>query len=71
MVLSKRSTRVHGRTNIFMSIPMLQDRSSHEDVDDVCKPRRVTSYDKKMLIEKCVTNVSCTWDVETREVICH
>ena len=47
-------------------IPILQDRSSHEEVDDVRTPGSVTRYGKEMLVKKCVTNVSCTWDVETR-----
>ena len=48
----------------FMSIPMLRDGSSHEEVDDLHKPGSVTRYDKNMLLKKCVTNVSCTCDVD-------
>ena len=49
----------------LMTIPMLGDQSSHNKADDVGKPWSVAWDDKEMLVEEWVTNVSCTWNVET------
>ena len=36
----------------LMTILILQDRSSHDEVDDVGKPRSVARDDKEMLIKE-------------------
>ena len=41
-----------------MSIPMLRDRSSQDEVDVVRKPGRMARDDKEMLVVECVTDVS-------------
>ena len=48
-----------------MLILVLRDRSSDDEVDDVCVPRGVTRDDKELLIWKCVTDVFSSRDVET------
>ena len=50
----------------LMSIPMLRDRSSHNEVDDVCIPGGVAQDGKGMLVRECVTDVSSSRNVETR-----
>ena len=49
-----------------MTIRMLQDRSSHDEVDDVCIPGGVAQDGKEMLVGEYVTDVSSSRDVETR-----
>ena len=48
----------------FMTIPVVQDRSSHDEVYDVCIPRGVTRDCKEMLVGECVTNLSSSRDVD-------
>ena len=50
----------------FMPIPVLRDRCSDNEVDDVCVPRGVPLDGKEMLVWKCVTDVFSSRDVETR-----
>ena len=50
---------------------MLSDRSSHNEVDDVHKSGSVTQYSKEMLVRKCVSDVACPLNVETRYMIYH
>ena len=50
----------------FMPIPVLWDRSSYDEVDNVCILGGVTRDGKEMLVGECVTNVSSSQDVETR-----
>ena len=38
----------------FMLILMLRDRFSHEEVNDVHKPRSMNRYAKEMLVKKCI-----------------
>ena len=52
---------------IFLVLmPMLWDRSIHDEVDDVDKPGSVAQDGKKMLVGECITDVSYTWNLETR-----
>ena len=48
-----------------MTIPMLQKKLCHDEVDDVGKPESMAQDGKEMLIGECVTDVFCTWNVET------
>ena len=41
----------------LMLIPVLRDRSSDDEVDDVCVPGGVTGDGEEMLVLKCVTDV--------------
>ena len=50
----------------FISILVLRDQSSDDEVDDVCVPGGMTRDDKEMFIGECVTDVSSSRDVETR-----
>ena len=52
----------------LMSIPVLRDRSSDDEVNDlnVCVLGGVTRDGKEMLVWECVTDVSSSRDVETR-----
>ena len=50
----------------LMTIPVLRDQSNDDEVDDVCIQGGVTRDGKEMLVEECVTDVSSSWDVETR-----
>ena len=50
----------------LIPISVLRDRSSDDEVDDVCVPGGVTRDGKEMLVWKCVTDVSSSRDVETR-----
>ena len=54
-----------------MTIIMPWDRSSHDEVDDVCIPGGVARDGKEMLVGECVIDVSSTSNVETRLVLCH
>ena len=54
-----------------MPIPVLRDRSSDDEVDNVCALGGVTRDGKDMLVGECVTDVSSSQDVETREMVCH
>ena len=49
----------------FVSIPVLRDRFSDDEVDDVCVPGGVTRDGEEMLVWKCVTDVFSSRDVET------
>ena len=42
----------------FMTIPVLRDRSSHDEVHDVCIPGSVARDGKEMLVREYVTDVS-------------
>ena len=42
----------------FMPIPVLRDRSSDDEVDDVSVRGGVTRDGKEMLVWECVTDVS-------------
>ena len=50
----------------LMSVPVLRDRSSDDEVDDVRVPGGVTRDGKEMLISKCISDVLSSRDVETR-----
>ena len=50
----------------LMTIPVLWDRSSHDEVDDVCIPGDMARDGKEMLVEECVIDVSSSRNVETR-----
>ena len=50
----------------FMMILMPWDRSSHDEVHDVCVPGRVARDGKEMLVRECVTDISLSGNVETR-----
>ena len=50
----------------LMLIPMLRDRSSDDEVDNVCVLGGMTRDGKEMLVLKCVTDVSSSRDVEMR-----
>ena len=50
----------------LMTIPMLRDQSSHDEVDDVCIPGGMAQDGEEMLVEECVTDVSSSRDVETQ-----
>ena len=41
-----------------MTIPVLRDQSSHDEIDDVCIPRGMARHGKEMFIGECVTDVS-------------
>ena len=45
---------------------MLWNWSNYDEVDDMRKLGTVSQYSKKMLIEKCVTNVAYPLNVETQ-----
>ena len=47
-------------------VPVLRDRSSYDEVDDVRVPRGVTRDGKEMLVWKCLSDVLSSRDVETR-----
>ena len=50
----------------LMLILVLRDRSSDDEVDDVCVPRSMDRDGKEMLFRECVTDVSSSRDVEKR-----
>ena len=50
----------------LMPILVLRDRSSDDEVEDVCVPGGVTRDGKEMLVWKCVTDVFSSRDVETQ-----
>ena len=50
----------------LVSVPVLWDRSSDDEVDDVCLLGGVTRDDKEMLVWKCISDVLSSRDVETR-----
>ena len=50
----------------LMPVPVLRDRSSDDEVDDVRVPGGVTRDGKEMLVWKCITDVLSSRDVETR-----
>ena len=50
----------------LMPIPVLWDRSSEDEVDDVCVLGSVARDGKEMLVGECVIDVSSSRDVETR-----
>ena len=52
--------------SFLMTIPVLRDQSSHDEVDDVCIPGGVARDGNEMLIEECVTDVSSSRDVDMR-----
>ena len=49
----------------LVSVPVLRDRSSHDEVDDVRVPGGVTREGEEMLVWKCLSNVLSSRDVET------
>ena len=50
----------------LVSIPMLWDQSSHDEIDYVCILGGLARDGKEMLIGECVADVFCTWNVEMR-----
>ena len=50
----------------LMTILVLQDRSSHDEVDNVCILGSVARDGKEMLVGECVTDVSSSRNVATR-----
>ena len=50
----------------LMPVPVLRDRSSHDEVDDVRILGGVNRDGEEMLIWKCVSDVLSSRDVETR-----
>ena len=50
----------------LMMIPILRDRSSEDEVDDVCIQGGMARDGKEMLVRECVTDFSSYWNVETR-----
>ena len=49
----------------FMPVPMLQDRSSDDEVDDVRVLGGVSRDSEEMLVWKCISDVLSSRDVET------
>ena len=49
-----------------MPVPVLRDRSSDDEVDDVRVQGGVTRDGEEMFIWKCITDVLSSRDVETR-----
>ena len=47
-------------------VPMLRDRSSEDEVDDVRVPGGVTRDGEEMLVWKCISDVLSSRDVETQ-----
>ena len=66
MVLPKVVLEIMEELISLMMIPMLRDRSNHDEVDDVCIPQSVARDGKEMLVGKCVIDVSSSRNVETR-----
>ena len=50
----------------LMPVPMLRDRSSDDEVDDMRVPGGVSWDGEEMLIWKCISDVLSSRDVETR-----
>ena len=50
----------------LMPIPVLRDRSSDDEVHDVCVLGGVTRDGKEMFVRECVTDLSSSRDVEMR-----
>ena len=50
----------------LMTIPVLRDQPSHDEVDDVCIPGDVARDGKEMLVGECVTDFSSSQNMETR-----
>ena len=50
----------------LVPIPMLRDRSSEDEVDDVRVPGGVSRDGEEMLVWKCISDVLSSRDVETR-----
>ena len=50
----------------LMPVPVLRDRSSDDEVDDVRVVGGVTRDGEEMLVWKCITDVLSSRDVETR-----
>ena len=50
----------------LMKILVLRDRSSHDEVDDVCIPGGMARDGKEMLVGECITDVSSSWNLEMR-----
>ena len=50
----------------LVSVPVLRDRSSDDEVDDVCVLGDVTRDGEEMLVWKCLSDVLSSRDVETR-----
>ena len=48
-------------------IPMRRYWSNHDEVDNVCLAGSVAWDGKEMLVNKCVTDVSSSCNVETRQ----
>ena len=50
----------------LVSVPVLRDRSSHDEADDVRVPGGVARDGEEMLVWKCLPDVLSSRDVETR-----
>ena len=50
----------------LMPVPVLEDQSSDDEVDDMCVPGGVTRDGEEMLVWKCITDVLSSRDVEMR-----
>ena len=50
----------------LMSVPVLRDQSSDDEVDDVRIPGGMSRDGDEMLVWKCIFNVLSSRDVETR-----